>query len=110
MSADIEDFIQEITELSQHLLSASEIEITYKLIDKASLRIIINADTFIDVYANIENGRYDFSLIKDSKRIFGYDNLGNWHCHPLQGPDMHVVCAEPSVEKVFKEIADIINS
>ena len=46
----------------------------------ASLRLIITPHLFIDIYCNTRTARFDFSLIQDSTRIFGYDNLKSWHC------------------------------
>ena len=110
MFVNIEDFIQELSILRQELLAASKIEIAYKRIDKVSLRIIIKPAIFIDIYANIETTRYDFSLIKDNKRIFGYDNLGGWHYHPLNKLDEHVKCKEPSLKFVLKEMSAVIKA
>ncbi len=108
MFTAIDDFLRELDTLRQELLPTSRIEIAYKRIDKASLRIIIIKNLFIDVYGNIDTGRYDFSLIKNSKRIFGYDNLGGWHYHPLNKSDEHVKCKEPSLKQILKEIAAVV--
>ncbi len=83
MFASVEDILQELSRLKYELLPESEIEIVYKRIDRVSIRVILSPILLIDIYANVKNGRYDFSLIKDDKRIFGYDNLGGWHRHPL---------------------------
>lgn len=110
MFAEIEDFLDELKELTHRFLPDSEIEIVYKRIDKISLRILIAKGLFIDVYANIETNRYDFSLIKNNKRIFGYDNLGSWHRHPVENPERHVDCEEQSLEFILKEIVALIKT
>ena len=48
--------------------------------------------------------------IKDNKRIFGYDNLGGWHYHPLNKLDEHVKCKEPSLKFVLKEMSAVIKA
>lgn len=110
MFADIDAFIEELQSLKQKLLPESEIEINYRRIDKISLRITIGSDLFIDIYANTESNRYDFSLINSNSRIFGYDNLGGWHCHPLNKQAEHVPCKEPLLAEIMKEFADILRS
>ncbi len=104
MFAEFDDFIRELTETIQKLLPELEVEIVYKRIDKVSLRIIKTQSLFIDIYANTETNRYDFSLIKDTERIFGYDNLGGWHYHPMKNPEQHIKCNEPSLMNILKEI------
>lgn len=110
MFANIEDFLQELNTLRQELLPASKIEIVYRRVDKVSLRILINKALFIDVYSNTDTERYDFSLIKDRKRIFGYDNLGGWHYHPLGKPDEHIKCRKPTLKQILKEITVVIQA
>ncbi len=75
MFAEIEDFLNELKELTHKFLPDSEIEVVYKRVDKVSIRILITMGLFIDVYANTETNRYDFSLIDNNIRIFGYDIL-----------------------------------
>lgn len=110
MYENIDDFIEELINLKHEYLPESEIETIYKRIDKASIRIIISTTLFIDIYANIENKRYDFSLIKENKRVFGYDNLERWHYHPLNKQDDHIVIDGPSLNHIFNEIADVVRS
>ncbi len=104
MFADVDNFLEKLKILKDELLPDAEIEVTYKRIDKASLRILITSGFFIDIYANTETDRFDFSLIKDNSRVFGYDNLGGWHYHPSDKPDKHIECSEPSLNHLFKEI------
>ncbi len=110
MYANIDDFIEELKKIKHEYLPQSEIEFIYKRIDKVSVRIIIASSIFVDVYANIENNRYDFSLIKDNQRIFGYDNLERWHYHPLNKQNEHIVIAEPSLKKIFNKITNVIHA
>jgi len=44
----------------------------------------------------------DLSLIEGGGRAFGYDNLGDWHCHPPEAPDRHVACGEPAIEDFIR--------
>ena len=111
MFASVEDILQELSRLKYELLPESEIEIVYKRIDRVSIRVVLSPILFIDIYANVKNGRYDFCLMKDNKRIFGCDNLGGWHRHTLNSPDKHIECKEPSsTEQILKEITVIIHT
>lgn len=73
---------------------------------KANIHLIENL--FIALRHNSRNERIDIALIQGNKRIFGYDNLKQWHCHPLENPDKHVPCDKPSVDKVFSDIGKFI--
>jgi hypothetical protein len=46
----------------------------------------------------------DFALIRDGKRVFGYDNLKEWHCHPSDDPSRHIPCEKPPVDHIISEI------
>ncbi len=108
MLGDFEKILEELNSLADNFFPSSDLEVFYKRLDKISLRIVISSELFIDVYANTDTGRYDFSLIHKEKRIFGYDNLHGWHCHPLQNPEEHFECGKPQLQQIFKEIAEIV--
>jgi hypothetical protein len=72
------------------------------------VNVILKKGVFIAVRYNARNGRKDFALIEDDKRVFGYDNLKNWHHHPFHCPESHIKCEEPSIKKAFMEIQAII--
>ena len=67
-------------------------------------RIFLIDNSFIEVYYNYENAKTSFALIKNNKRIFGADNLGFWHIHPLNKPEKHVKSNEIKLEDFVKEI------
>jgi hypothetical protein len=71
---------------------------------RLKIRIELNTQTFIDIFYNPCNGRTDFALIHNDRRMFGYDNLGGWHRHSLEAPEAHTACDEPSVRQVFQEM------
>ena len=57
-------------------------------------RIFLIDSSFVEVYYNFENGKISFALIKNKERLFGADNLGFWHIHPLDSPEKHIRCNE----------------
>ena len=75
----------------------------------ASLRLIITSQLFVDIYCNTQTNRFDFSLIQNSTRIFGYDNLKSWHYHPVENPGSHCDCQEPDLEQIVSETAGVVS-
>lgn len=72
------------------------------------IRILVTEKLFIDIYYNSANNRTDYALINDKKRIFGCDNVGDWHIHPLENPEEHRKCDEPTVEEIFERAKKIV--
>ena len=67
------------------------------------LRVELNPDRFVDVFFSRHNGRTDLSVVEGDRRIFGYDNLGGWHRHPITDPEHHESCEEPMLEQFLRE-------
>ncbi|MBI4631925.1 MAG: hypothetical protein HY740_09485 [Chloroflexi bacterium] len=57
-------------------------------------RIFLKDETFVDAFYNEATGKTSFALIKNSQRIFGADNTGEWHWHPFDSPDSHLSSSE----------------
>ena len=74
------------------------------------VRITFQQDLFIDIYANSETERKDFALIHKNERTYGVDNLKGWHYHPFGEIGKHLPCKEPSVEEVFENMKNIIET
>jgi len=72
-------------------------------------RIEIDEETFVDIYYSAATGKTSYTLIRQNKRIFGYDNSRSWHRHPKENPNEHIATNEPSPDQVFREINEIIN-
>jgi hypothetical protein len=107
MFASLQPFLDELDRMKIELFPTARLETVYSRLDRSSLRLVIAVDIFIDIYFNAENGRFDFTLLKAGKRVFGYDNLKNWHYHPVEQPDAHVKCTEPSLKLIFEETARV---
>jgi hypothetical protein len=65
------------------------------------MRINLSDDIFISIRYNARNSRQDFALVWRGKRIVGYDNLGRWHQHPVEDPEKHIFCKNPTINQVF---------
>ena len=60
----------------------------------AKIRISLVDRSFIEVYYNFETGKISFAWIRNNKRIYGADNLGYWHLHPVDDPKGHIKSGE----------------
>jgi hypothetical protein len=63
-------------------------------VDKADyaikLRLYIDGECFIQVYANVQKGLISFALVLNRARIYGRDcDGGVWHRHPHHAPGTH---------------------
>jgi len=72
------------------------------------IRVIFAHETFMEIYANAVTGKKSFTVIKNGKRIWGYDNYRYWHHHPLDKPESHVPCNEPSLNKIVDELRTVL--
>jgi len=59
---------------------------------------------FVDIYRNFETGKTAFAWIVDEKRIYGADNTGGWHIHPMENPGKHVDSDEIGLERFLEKI------
>ncbi|MCB9130045.1 MAG: hypothetical protein H6647_03805 [Anaerolineales bacterium] len=53
------------------------------------LRIGVTSGGFIDAFHNEQTGTTAYAWVHDSKRVYGADNTGGWHVHPLDDPERH---------------------
>jgi len=108
MFSSLEEFLAELMTSKAEFLPTAQIETVYSRIDRISLRLILNTSLFVDIYFNASNGRFDFSLIMGGSRIFGYDNLKSWHCHPFENPDQHLSCSQPRLRDIMQRTNDLV--
>jgi len=106
----IEDFRKSIILAAKHNFPEASILLAEKRGISLEARVKISEKIFVEVYYNSLTGKKSFALIKDNQRILGYDNYKYWHIHPRNNVTSHVPCQEPSIEKVFEEIKEIILS
>ena len=104
------EFYDEVLAQQHQLFPGATIKVLQRLSSYLKLNIRIRENTFISLRFNAENDRQDFALIHQNARIFGYDNLKQWHYHPLADASQHVLCAQPSLRQVFEEMKAIIET
>jgi hypothetical protein len=103
----IDNFLQEIEIYLKNNFAKYEIEILLKTEKSLKVKIYFDKIFFIAIRYNTRNERMDFALIYNKARIFGYDNLKNWHYHPFEDSDKHIPCNKPSVDKMLSDIKEI---
>jgi hypothetical protein len=55
-------------------------------------RVEITAEVLLAVYFNALTGNTSYALVRQGRRIAGYDNLRFWHAHPFGSADQHIPC------------------
>lgn len=110
-SINVDDFLLEIRTSFKKHFKEHKIEVLMKTPKSIKANIHLKEDLFIALRFNARNGRMDFALIQNNQRIFGYDNLKEWHYHPYGNPSEHIPCDKPTVDKIvfgIKEICEIV--
>jgi hypothetical protein len=54
------------------------------------LRVPLDQGDFIDAFYNEQTNTTAFALIRQGRRVFGADNSGGWHVHPIADPEKHI--------------------
>ena len=105
----LQSFLKEIEKEAEKIFPDATID--YKIVRSTHLyfRIKIDKATLIDIYFNTETQRKDFSLIFRNKRVYGIDNLLNWHQHPYNSPDTHIPLPEPSIKEILAEMRKVVD-
>jgi hypothetical protein len=95
---------EEIVDRLRKEFPQAEIEIHERRETITEIRATLGKKIFIEIYANELTRKRSYSLICDDDRVFGYDNYQYWHFHPMDNPNTHIACEEPTVLFVMKEI------
>ncbi len=71
-------------------------------------RIKLASGRNVDVFYGSKKGRIDFALIDGNQRIWGVDNLGGWHFHPIGNEKEHIKAKYTTVYQIVRELKVII--
>lgn len=72
------------------------------------IRVFFTPEIFMELYFNAITGKKSFALVASGTRIWGYDNYRYWHHHPIENPESHVPCNEPSLKKILDEVQTVL--
>ncbi|MEW6417775.1 MAG: hypothetical protein AB1480_06605 [Nitrospirota bacterium] len=107
---NVDSFLSEIKTSLKNYFTESRIEFILKTPKSLKANIHLDENFFIAVRYNARNERTDFALIHNNQRIFGYDNLKEWHFHPYENPSGHIPCEKPSIDKIISDIKIIYDT
>lgn len=99
----MDDFLDKVEKSLEKNFPGYQIEFLIKTPKSLKARVHLKENYFIAIWHNVRNNRIDFALIKDNQRIFGYDNLKEWHYHPYKNPSEHIHCNPPSIDKIITD-------
>ena len=108
MKLTIEEFHHELTDALRKYLPNGDLEIFEMSMLRLKMRFYITISFFIDIFYAARTNKVSLAVIHKGRRIFGIDNLGNWHSHPLGSSEDHVKITAPSIEKMILECAKVI--
>ncbi|MEK7542029.1 MAG: hypothetical protein AAB533_04225 [Patescibacteria group bacterium] len=99
---DAKEFLAEMQKQRQRFFPEAPVIYLEELSFYVKTRIILSEDSFVEVRFNAHNARKSYALVRDGKRVAGFDNLGGWHIHPFGKPHTHRRISEPPLAHVFE--------
>lgn len=94
-------FLKNLKKALKTHFKENRVEYLIQTLQSLKANVHLEEGYFIAVRYNARNGRTDVALISEGRRIFGYDNLKQWHIHPYEDPEKHIACEPPSVEEII---------
>ncbi len=104
MELSTKEFRDRIEKLSKTHFPDTEIQIREYSKFRIKLRLVLSVDLFVEIFYASQTGKASFALIEENERIFGIDNLGGWHRHPLGKSTNHVDIAKPELYEIFESL------
>ena len=105
----LESFRNQLCNLFEEQFKDVEFVIDERRSTILEIRIFLTPEIFMEVYVNGITGKKSFALVKNEKRIWGYDNYRYWHHHPIENPYTHIACSEPPIEKIVGELQTLLS-
>ena len=105
----LESFRKELCDLFKEQFADVEFVIDERRSTILEIRIFFTPEIFMEAYVNGITGKKSFALVKNGKRIWGYDNYRYWHHHPIEKPDAHIPCSEPPLGKIVNELHTVLS-
>ncbi len=86
----IDDLIVEALAAKGRFWFIHSFEITARTDATVTIRFIIEADLFVQIFFSQRSKRFNLALIGASGRLYGRDKEhGFWHRHPFERPEEH---------------------
>ena len=73
------------------------------------IRLTIDEKTFIQIFSNNTTKTLAYTLIRESKRIYGIDrdNIRDWHEHPFEDPTTHRKCDKVTFKHFLEKVKEL---
>jgi hypothetical protein len=110
LDANLAPFERECRTFADEWLGSTVVVESERRYNFIKIRIHVMPSVFIELYHNAQNGRGSYALIRDNQRIFGYDGVIRWHCHPLHHTEKHERCTKPRLSHALREMKHIVES
>lgn len=86
----VDAFEQDVLRTANEWSFIRSIETVDKTDQAIKLRLQVDAECFVQVYANVRKNLFSYTLVLNRSRIYGRDSEGEtWHRHPYGDPDSH---------------------
>lgn len=86
----VDAFEQDVLRTANEWSFIRSIETVDKTDQAIKLRLQVDAECFVQVYANVRKNLFSYTLVLNRSRIYGRDSEGGtWHRHPYGDPDSH---------------------
>jgi hypothetical protein len=85
---DMEEEVASVCSASSIIVSVS---LTGSGLTWVRIRAYLRDGSFIESFYNDMTGKTFYALITNGQRIFGADNTDNWHWHPFENPEDHLL-------------------
>ena len=106
----LDDLRDQLCDLFKNQFPHAEFFISERRSAILEIRIFFTPEVFMESYFNAITGKKSFALVESGKRIWGYDNYRYWHHHPIENPESHVPCNEPSLKKIVDEVQTVLRN
>lgn len=97
----VDAFQAKVQDLAGQHFPTSEPEVQEANRLRLKMRVVLSSDMFVDIFYGVSKKRIDFALVKAADRVFGIDNLREWHCHPVGEVEQHEAIEEPTLEDLL---------
>lgn len=104
MKLSTKEFRARIRELSEIHFPDADLQTRDYSKFRIKLRLVFSVNFFVEVFYAPQTAKVSFTLINDKERIFGIDNLGGWHRHPMEDPSNHLNISEPKLDEIFESL------
>jgi hypothetical protein len=96
----IHEFHEQVLSSAKKYRPQCEVEALERNQFRLKARIPVDLWIFVDIFYAARTKRVSFAVICRGARVFGIDNLGGWHVHPLERNKEHCWIDEPDLDTV----------